>query len=126
MTHKAPVPGTHEPGFVEQPIIERALPLGLKRAGMKASCFTMGECSILLAREPSGVNGEKLWHLSISHPLRHPTWDEFKTARYRLLDPSLTFGLLLPPPEFYVNVPQQDHVFHCWEITDPREPWTGE
>jgi hypothetical protein len=126
MPYKEPIPGSHEPGYVEAGFTQRALPDVMKRMGMKASLFEMGECSILLGREPAGVNGEYLWHLSISHPTRHPSWDEIKTARYRLLDPELTFGMLLPPREVYVNVPQQDHVFHLWQITDPREPWTAE
>jgi hypothetical protein len=87
--------------------------------------FVMGECKILLGYERAGKNGEWLWHLSISHPDRHPTWDEMKAARYWLLSNGLCFGILLPPPENYVNVEAQDHVFHLWEITDPREPWTA-
>jgi hypothetical protein len=122
------IPGTFEPGFVEQRIIERAVPQPLRvlnphSRGLKV--FDMGECSIMKARESAGVNLESLWHLSISCRDRHPTWDEIKTARYRLLDPTLCFGMLLPPPEFYINVPAQDHVFHLWEVTDPREPWTA-
>ena len=87
--------------------------------------FVMGGCSIIRAREPAGANGEQLWHLSIAHPSRHPTWDEIKVARYRLLPDDRTFGLLLPPRASYVNVQTQDHVFHLWETTDPREPWTA-
>lgn len=119
------IPGTHEPGFVEQRIVQRAVPLGLPIApGSKGvKVFTMGECSIILSRDPAGSNGEMLWHFSISCTDRHPTWDEIKTARYRLLPLDRCFGMLLPPPEVYVNVPQQDHVFHLWEMTDPREPW---
>jgi hypothetical protein len=45
-------------------------------------------------------------------------------ARYRLLPLDLCFAMLLPQPEFYVNVPEQDHVFQLWEVTDPRQPWT--
>ena len=115
------IPGTFEPGYVELPLVQRALPAAVRaQAGGHLSYFTMGTCNILLGREPAGRNGETLWHLSISHPHRHPTWDEIKTARYRLLDPGLTFAMLLPPHELYVNVPAQDHVFHLWESTDPR------
>ena len=127
------IPGTVEPGFREQPIEEVEIPpttLAQIRAvtggsdnGMRG--FRMGPCNILLAREPAGARGEPLWHLTISTPSRHPTWDEIKTARYRLLPLDLTFGMLLPPPQVYVNMPAQDHVFQLWEITDPRTPWTG-
>lgn len=126
------VPGTHEPGFSEPTLIERAIPGSVRAAAQQHGVetkgyrsFTFGECSVLLAREPAGVNGERLWHLSVSHPHRHPTWDEIKTVRYRLLSDGLCFGMLLPPSEYYVNVPQQDHVFHLWEVNDPREPWSA-
>ncbi len=123
------IPGTHEAGFVEERITQVALPVGMAEAWRASGArgfkrFAMGECTILLAREPNGVNGEMLWHLSISAPDRHPTWDEIKTARYRLLPLDRCFGMLLPPPEQYVNIPQQDHVFHLHEINDPRQPWS--
>lgn len=121
------VPGTFEEGFVEQEIVEVHHPVvrdQLKAMGsLGVKFFQMGECSIIKAREPAGANHERLWHLTISCQDRHPTWDEIKTARYRLLPADLAFGIILPPPEIYVNVPAQDHVFHLWEITDPRAPW---
>lgn len=125
------VPGTFEPDHVEHQIVE----VGDSGTGVRESLrasgslgvrfFKMGECTIIIAREPAGEQGEKLWHLTISCRDRHPTWDEIKTARYRLLPLDRCFGMLLPPPEQYVNVPQQDHVFHLWEIQDPRQPWTA-
>lgn len=128
------IPGTVEPGYRERPIEEVPLGRSFREAFWKfqgrdpdefeLKCYTMGPCNILVGHEPAGVGGELLWHLTISTPSRHPTWDEIKTARYRLLDPDLTFGMLLPPAEFYVNVAEQDHVFQLWEIRDPRKPWT--
>lgn len=129
------IPGTVESGYREKPIVQVPVShaveekfiqmtgktieeLGLKR-------FAMGACNIMTGREPAGKGGEFLWHLTISTPSRHPTWDEIKTARYRLLPLELTFGMLLPPPHLWVNVPQQDHVFQLWEIRDAREPWTS-
>jgi hypothetical protein len=124
------IPGTFESGFVEERIVEVGDDSGTREhlralGSLAVKFFTMGECSIILAREPAGVGGEKLWHLTISCTHRHPTWDEIKTVRYKLLPLDRCFGMLLPPPEFYVNVPAQDHVFHLWEITDPREPWSA-
>ena len=125
------VPGTWEHGDPGAPV-QTTIPLGLpiSRFGPEhvrgLAVYRLGECSIIMARERAGLSGEWLWHLSLAHPERHPTWDEIKTARYRLLPGHLTFGMLLPPPEMYVNVPSQDHVFHLWEITDPREPWSAE
>lgn len=126
------IPGTVEPGFREHPVEEspvpRAVAEGFQRFGIDASAlhyYRMGPCNIFVSREPAGVNGELLWHMTISTPSRHPSWDEIKVARYRLLPRNLTFGMLLPPSAIYVNVPEQDHVFQLWEISDPREPWTS-
>lgn len=123
---KVAIPGTHESGFAPERITQHKVP-GLLRQlspfSTHLAVYMMGGCSIIVAREPAGANGEMLWHLSISRTDRHPSWDEIKTARYRLLPEDRCFGMLLPPPEFYVNVEAQDHVFHLWETTDPREPW---
>jgi hypothetical protein len=126
------VPGTVEHGFRERPIEEQRVPYELiqrwEQMGLDPSTlryFTMRPCDILIGREPAGANGELLWHLTISTPSRHPTWDEIKIARYRLLPDDICIGMLLPPSQFYVNVESQDHVFQLWEITDPRQPWTS-
>jgi hypothetical protein len=127
------IPGTVEPGFRERPIEPLQLSptmlaqiqsvTGLDHATMRS--FRMGHCNILLDQEPAGPGGKLLWHLTISTPSRHPTWDEIKVARYRLLPHELTFAMLLPPPGEYVNVPAQDHVFQLWETPDPRTPGPG-
>jgi hypothetical protein len=125
------LPGTFSRAFKPAPIREEpfraaehktrqsiGLPTDTRR-------YAMGQATIMVGREPAGPNGEMLWHLSISLPHRYPTWDEIKLARYRLLPAELCFALLLPPPDLYVNLPAQDHVFHLWESRDPREPWSG-
>ena len=127
----AVIPGTHEPEFTSPPIHQHPVSPALRQIvhGLSAAeplplrVYTMGECSILVAHEPEGIHGEMRWHLSISHPARHPTWDEIKTARYRLLSADRAFAMILPPPRFYVNVPEQDHVFHLHEIEDEAKPW---
>jgi hypothetical protein len=123
-----PIPGTHEPGFAEQPIVEAAVPDYVRASvhgdqELELHIFRMGDCSIILGHEPAGAAGEYRWHLTISCPDRHPTWDEIKTARYRLLGPNLAAAMILPPAELYVNVPAQDHVFQLWEIDDPARIW---
>ena len=120
------VPGTHEPGFVEAMPVELSVPATMRAAWKKVGvvggrCWRMGECHIIRAREPAGVERERLWHLSISHPTRHPSWDEIKTARYRMLPGDICVGILLPPPERYIDL--HPHTFHLWEVTDPRAPW---
>jgi hypothetical protein len=80
--------------------------------------FALGDCTVLLAREPLGPAGALRWHLSISHPSRYPTWDEIKTARYELTPPEITMAMVLPPPDEYVNVAAQDNVFHLHEVVE--------
>ena len=124
------VPGTYEEGFVEPRFVEigddyvREQLHALGSRGVKF--FQAGMLHVIVAREPAGANAEKLWHLTISRTDRHPSWDEIKFARYRLLPRDRCFGMLLPQPQFYINIVEQDHVFHLWEVTDPREPWTAE
>jgi len=125
------IPGTVSYGFKEQPIIEQRMPPHVANAlianGLKPDDLTiyrMGVCDIFVGQEPAGRNRELLWHLTISTPSRHPTWDEIKVARYRLLPLDICVGILLPQPEFYVNLEEQDHVFQVWEVRDEREAWT--
>ena len=125
------IPGTVEPGFKEHPIVEAVMPssvsLAMRRQGIDPATlklYTMGPCSIFVGQEPAGRNHELLWHLTISTPSRHPTWDEIKVARYRLLPPDICVGMLLPEARFYVNLPEQDHVMQLWEVRDEREVWT--
>jgi hypothetical protein len=113
-----PIPGSHEPGFTEQPIREGTVPAIVRRVvpgDTELHALTMGECRMLLGHEPRDGGG-LLWHLTISCRARHPSWDEIKTARYRLLGPDLDAAMYLPPVAEYVNVPAQDHVFHVWEV----------
>lgn len=118
------IPGTWEyqqpPEPRNQPFTRTELRLG-KELGLEGvERYMIGNCQVFVTLEPAGHGGLLLWHLSISHPRRHPTWDEIKWARYRLLPHGLNFAIFLPPPDEYVNVPEQDHVFHIWECPDPR------
>lgn len=67
-------------------------------------------CFIMVAKE------DGLWHLSISHNRRYPTWDEIKTARYELLPHDRYIAMILPPPTEYVNI--HDNCFHLHELAD--------
>jgi hypothetical protein len=84
-------------------------------------------CGAIVALEPAKAApagiwippGElELWHLSVSHPDRYPTWDEMADVRYELVPDEVTMALLLPPRAEYVNA--HEHCFHLWQIDDRR------
>ena len=60
-----------------------------------------------------------LWHLSVAHPKRYPTWDEIKAIRYALLPDDKTFAILFPPMAQYVNIHQ--NCFHLHEVPELHE-----
>lgn len=106
---------------VEVPAPMAALP-GRHRAYRSTS-----GCGVLVAleparRAPAGVwvppEALELWHLSISHPARYPTWDEIADVHYALVPDDVTMALLLPPRGEYVNA--HDNCFHLWQIEDRR------
>jgi hypothetical protein len=84
-----------------------------------AQRYRMGECSIILAREPIGPGRTYRWHLSIAHPSRYPSWDEIKTARYSLDHlAGVTMAQLLPPvadESEWVNL--HENCFHLHELS---------
>jgi hypothetical protein len=111
------VPGTYKnrPGALRELPLPSALTL-LKAASTGLRRFALDECNILVSQEPGPHSFTLRWHLSISHPSRYPTWDEIKTARYKLVPHDVTMAMILPPPDQYVNVEAQDNVFHLHEI----------
>ena len=75
--------------------------------------YLLGQCSVIVTREgPS-----RLWHLSIAHPRRYPTWDEIAAARYAAVPDSAWMAMYLPPRDEYVNV----HRF-CFQLYECPEP----
>ena len=84
-------------------------------------------CGIIVGLEPARAapariwlptGALELWHLSISHPDRYPTWDEVADARYELCPDDVTMAMLLPPSGEYLNVHKT--TFHLWQIEDRR------
>lgn len=111
------VPGT----FKQRPgrMVEYEIPpeiAALKGASVGLRRLRLDECNIMVSQEPIGRDGALLWHLSISHLSRYPTWDEIKVARYTLCPADVSMAMILPPTDEYVNVPEQDNVFHMHEI----------
>ena len=72
--------------------------------------YSWGDLSVHVARE------EGLWHLSISHPYRYPTWDEIYTARYDLIPAEITCAIFLPRKSEYVNI--HPNCFHVHQLRD--------
>ena len=89
----------------------------LSAGAIYAERWVMGNCTIMLAREPLGDSHR--WHLSISHPSRYPTWDEIKTAVYAndALG-GVVMAQVLGPVSLgeWVNV--SENCFHLYEIHD--------
>jgi hypothetical protein len=104
------------------PEVDSVLACLVEDGAQFARAYRMGPCRIILAREPQGIGGELLWHLSISCDgfERYPTWDEIKTARYALMPDNIVVGMLLPPSDDYIDL---SDTFHLWEVYDERQQW---
>lgn len=74
--------------------------------------ITANGCNVIHAIEtgPHGV----LRHASISHPRRHPTWDEITVMRKTLFLEDEDVMMVLPRKELYVNL--HPHCFHLWQM----------
>lgn len=83
------------------------------RSKLVRCCMVNGWLRVLVCIEAG------LWHMSISHPRRYPTWDEIKAIRYALLPDEKTFGILFPPMAQYVNM--HPNCFHLHELPEMAE-----
>ncbi len=82
-----------------------------------------GRLYAIVSRDPAGKDGRKLWHVSVSHraadgaAARYPSWDELKSAVYRLVQADIPWVLIFPrrstPKENWVNV--SETCLHLWE-----------
>lgn len=109
-------------------IMPRSAPPEVKQLLGEQRCFESASgCSIILGHEPARLAPQQiwlppeatlLWHLSIAHQRRYPTWDEIADIRYALVPADVTMAMLLPPPEKYLNV--HERCFHLWQIEDRR------
>lgn len=54
-----------------------------------------------------------LYHMSISHKHRYPTWDEIAAARYAILPATIDMMMVLPQASDYVAI--HPNCFHLWE-----------
>lgn len=74
--------------------------------------YRWGDLSVCVGRPEQ----EGMWHLSISHPTRYPTWDEIYTARYDLCPNDIDMAIFLPRKSEYVNI--HPNCFHIHEVRD--------
>jgi hypothetical protein len=97
--------------------------------GWHRAYLSSSGCHVIVGQEPAKAapadvwlppEALDLWHLSISHQNRYPSWDEISDARYELVPDWATMALLLPPRGEYVNA--HVHCFHLWQIDDRRTP----
>jgi hypothetical protein len=81
--------------------------------------WLVGDCNVLISREPVGSDGRLRLHVSVSHPERYPTWDEIKTAVYGTDVPKgITLAQVLTLDDSpWVDIHQ--FCFHLYEIEDP-------
>lgn len=74
--------------------------------------YRWGECCAYIAKE------NHLWHLSISHPRRYPSWDEIYQAWYDLCPDAaeISGAIILPRKSEYVNL--HPNCFHVHQLID--------
>ena len=77
---------------------------------MKGQIFKEGDLVIMVSID------DGMWHLSISHKYRYPTFDEIRDARYKYIPDEITMAMIYPPKAEYVNVCST--YFHLWEIKE--------
>lgn len=72
--------------------------------------YKWGDIAVCVAKE------DGLWHVSISHPRRYPTWDEIFLAWYDLVPDAQhrTGAIILPKKAEYVNI--HPNCFHVHEM----------
>jgi len=89
--------------------------------------FLMGECSVIVGREPCAMSTTPIiaslsdppmrWHMSIACPDRYPTWDEMMMARTHILPADLAFAQIFPGSwDEFINL--HSNCFHLWEVHD--------
>jgi hypothetical protein len=73
-----------------------------------------GECLVLISPPFNGRG----YHMSISHKLRYPTWDEIRDAWYALVPNSNNRigAMILPNKKDYINV--HPNCFQVHELKD--------
>lgn len=94
-------------------------PAAMKNLAVESGCQLMHCCVVNGFLNVFVTIDAGLWHLSVSHPQRYPSWDEIKSIRYALLPDDRTFAILFPPSAQYVNLHR--NCFHLHEVPELHE-----
>lgn len=84
--------------------------------GEVAQHYQVGGCSVIHSVE-DGMN-----HISLSNPHRLPTYEEMKTARYKICPDVKYMAQIFPPESEFVNV--HPNCLHLYELNE-RELMDG-
>lgn len=79
--------------------------------------YELGECIVIVTREGG------MYHLSISHRRRYPSWDEIVEAWYRTVPGAegRVGAMVLPPLRLYLNVDENCMQVHEIDGAEFRE-----
>jgi hypothetical protein len=99
--------------WAEVPVPPRTQAALVNEANSYVRAYTLGLCHIIVTKEYGN------WHMSISHPMRYPTWDEVADARYRSIPESVWMAMVLPPPDHYINLHP-----NCFQLVEIPEQET--
>lgn len=75
---------------------------------------TLSGCRVIVSIDAG------LWHMSISHPSRLPTYDELKNARYKYLPDEIMAAQIFPPQAEFVNL--HPYCLHVWQLREDEKP----
>ena len=76
---------------------------------IKEGVFQEDELIVFVTRDAG------LWHLSVSHHNRLPTYEELKRVRYKFMPNGVLVAQIFPPKEDFVNL--HPNVLHLWELS---------
>lgn len=76
----------------------------------KEGVFQKGELRIIVSLDAG------LWHISISHPSRLPTYEELKEARYVFAPDNIYMAQIFPPQDQFINV--HPYCLHLYQLSD--------
>ena len=82
--------------------------------GDNAQHYLVGGCSVIHSVE------DGLHHISLSNPHRLPTYEEMKTARYRICPDVKYMAQIFPPESEFVNV--HPNCLHLYELESREIP----